>query len=73
MKVHGTSLVALGLEDSPRERNDNPLQCSCLENFMGRGAWQVTVHRVAKSRTLLSLSLEKPLILRKIEGKSRRG
>ena len=32
----------------------NPLQCSCLENPMDRGAWQVTVHRVAKSQTQLS-------------------
>ena len=28
----------------------NPLQYSCLENFMDRGAWQATVHGVAKSR-----------------------
>ena len=27
----------------------NPLQYSCLENPMGRGAWRTTVHRVAKS------------------------
>ena len=32
----------------------NPLQDSCLENPMDRGAWQVTVHRVAKSWTWLS-------------------
>ena len=31
----------------------NPLRYSCLENHMGRGAWQTTVHRVAKSRTRL--------------------
>ena len=34
--------------------NDNPLQHSCLENPMDRGAWQATVHGVAKSRTQLS-------------------
>ena len=28
--------------------NDNPLQYSCLENSMDRGAWWVTVHGVAK-------------------------
>ena len=33
---------------------DNPLQYSCLENSMDRGAWQVTVHGVAKSQTRLS-------------------
>ena len=31
--------------------NDNLLQYSCLENSMDRGAWQVTVHGVAKSWT----------------------
>ena len=31
--------------------NGNPHQYSCLENPMGRGAWQALVHRVAKSRT----------------------
>ena len=29
----------------------NPLQYSCLENPMDRGAWRTTVHRVAKNRT----------------------
>jgi len=36
---------------SPGERNDNLLQYSCLENSMDRGAWQATVHGVAKSQT----------------------
>ena len=31
--------------------NGNPLQYSCLENFMERGAWQATAHGVAKSQT----------------------
>ena len=31
----------------------NPLQYSCLENSMDRGAWQATAHRVAKSQTQL--------------------
>ena len=39
---------------SPGERNSNPLQYSCLENSTDRGAWQATVHWVAKSRTRLS-------------------
>ena len=30
--------------------HSNPLQCSCLENLMDRGAWRAAVHRVAKSR-----------------------
>ena len=33
---------------SPGEGNDNPLQYSCLENPMGRGAWWATVHGLAK-------------------------
>ena len=36
------------------EGNGTPLQYSCLENFMDRGAWWVAVHGVAKSRTRLS-------------------
>ena len=35
-------------EDSPGERSGNPLQYSCLGNLMDRGAWQATVHGVAK-------------------------
>ena len=38
---------------SPGEGNGNPLQYSCL-NLMDRGAWQATVHRVAKSQIQLS-------------------
>ena len=34
--------------------NGNPLQYSCLENLMDRGAWQATVYRVTKSQTRLS-------------------
>ena len=40
-----------GLGRSPGEGNGYPLQYSCLENPMDRGAWQATVHGVAKSRT----------------------
>ena len=43
-----------GLGRSPGEGNDNPLQYSCLENPMDRGAWRATVHRVTKSQTQLS-------------------
>ena len=38
-----------GSERSPGEGKDNPLQYSCLENSMDRGAWWATVHSVAKS------------------------
>ena len=36
---------------SPGGRHGNPLQDSCLENPTDRGAWQATVHEIAKSRT----------------------
>ena len=36
---------------SPGGGHGNPLQYSCLENPMDRGAWQATVHRIAKSQT----------------------
>ena len=42
-----------GLERSPGEGNGNPVQGSCLENPMDRGAWCATVHGVTKSRTRL--------------------
>ena len=46
-----------GLGRSPGERYGYPLQCSCQENPMDRGAWQVTVHGVAKSQTWQKLML----------------
>ena len=39
-----------GLGRSPGGDCGNPLQSSCLENAMDRGAWQATVHRVAQSQ-----------------------
>ena len=43
-----------GLGRSLGEENGYPLHYSCLENSKDRGAWQATVHGVAKSRTPLS-------------------
>ena len=43
-----------GLGRSPGGEHGNPLQYSCLENPLDRGAWRATVHGVAKSRTRLS-------------------
>ena len=42
-----------GLGRSPGRGNGNPLQYSCLENPMDRGAWRAMVHRVKKSQTRL--------------------
>ena len=43
-----------GLGRSPGEGNGNPLQYSCLENPMDRGAWWATVHAVIKGQRALS-------------------
>ena len=39
---------------SPGGGHDNPLQYSCLENPMDRGAWWATVHGVSKSQAQLN-------------------
>ena len=44
-------LQFLGREGHLEKDNGNPLQYSCLENPMDRGAWQAIVHGVAKSQT----------------------
>ena len=64
--VKGASQVALAVKNLPADAGDtrgvgsipgegsgNPLQYTCLENPMDRGAWQATVHRVTKSQTWL--------------------
>ena len=43
-----------GSSRSSAEENGNTLKYSCRENFMDTGAWQVTVHGIAKRRTQLS-------------------
>ena len=54
--AHHAGYLALlpELGRSPGEGNSHPLQYSCLENPMDRGASQATVHGVAKSQTRLS-------------------
>ena len=43
-----------GSERSPGGGNGNPLQYSCQDNPMDKGAWRATVHGVAKTQTQLS-------------------
>ena len=47
-KRHG---INPGWGASPGEEHGSPLQCSCLENPMNRGAWRAIVHGVAQSQT----------------------
>ena len=49
---------------SPGGGHSNTLQYPCLKNPMDRGAWQIIVHRIAKSRTRLSNWTEWSVILR---------
>ena len=49
-----TEVQSLGQEDPLEEGNGYPLQYSCLEYSLDRGAWWATVQRVAKSQTRLS-------------------
>ena len=51
--IRDTGLIP-GLERFPGEGNGNPLQSTCLENSMDRGAWQATVHGLTKSWTQLN-------------------
>ena len=50
-----------GLGRSPGRGNSNPLQYSCLENPMDRGAWRATAHGVTKSQTRLSTHATLPV------------
>ena len=45
---------------SPREGNGYPLQYSCLENSMDRGAWWATVHGITRVRHYLATKLPPP-------------
>ena len=58
--VDGDSGSITGSGRYPGEGNGNPLQGSCLESSVDRGAWWATVHVDAKSRTRLSHSQPEP-------------
>ena len=55
-----------GLGISHEEGNGNPLSYSCLENPMGRGAWQATVHGVTKGQTQLNTRVQHSIVLRNV-------
>ena len=48
-----TGIQPLGWGDPVEKGMANPLQYSCLENSMDRGAWQATVHGIAQSQAQL--------------------
>ena len=52
-----------GSRRPPGEGNSNSLQYSCLENLMDRGAWQATVHGVARVRHDLVTKPPTPAII----------
>ena len=55
LPANAVDLVQIpGSGRSPGVDNGNPLQYSCLENPLDRGAWWATVHGVTESWTLLS-------------------
>ena len=53
MQADASSISRLGR--SPGGGHGSPLQYSCLENPMDRGAWWATVHRITKSQTQLNI------------------
>ena len=55
----GDPSLILGSGRFPGEGNGNPLQYSCLENPMDKGAWRATVHRVTESDATEQLTLTK--------------
>ena len=57
-----------GLGRPPGGRNGNPLQCSCLENSMFRGAWWARAHGVTKSQTDEAISHAGPQHLTHLTG-----
>ena len=48
---------------SPGGENGNPLQCSCLDNPMDRGAWQSTVYGVTESAMTEQLNTQRYVIV----------
>ena len=65
LAMQETRIRSLGQKRSPREGKGYPLQYSCLENSMDRGAWWATVHWGYKESDMtekLILSLSKSLL-----------
>ena len=59
-----------GLGRSPGRGHGNPLQYSCLENPMDRGAWQTTVHGVTRVGHDLVIKPPPPPYLNEVDFKN---
>ena len=74
---HPYCLIHRPMGRCPGGGHSHPLQYSCLENPMGRGAWWAAVHEIAQSRTRLkrlsSSSIEKPLSAGGCDRRTKRG
>ena len=55
-----TQVWSLGQEDALEKKYGNPLQYSCLENPMDRGAWQARVHGVTEVKHDLATKQQQP-------------
>ena len=66
-KDEGDAGLIPSLGKSSGGGNGNPLQYSCLENPMDRGAWQTTVHGVAESQTRLSTHTRNEVLVLQVE------
>ena len=62
----GDTRLIPGSERSPGNQNGYPLQYSCLENLMDRGAWWTTVHGVTRSQAWLKWPSSTACVVRQI-------
>ena len=74
IKVESVIFIIRKIYRIPREGDGTPLQYSCLENPMARGAWWATVHGVTKSWAQLSTYTQTPVtVLGSVNKKSSSG
>jgi len=66
----GDACSILGWGGSPGGGNGNPLQYSCLENLIDRGAWQATVHGVASHASESVLDAKDKIVHEKMPSRS---
>ena len=68
----GGELYSMRDSGLSQRRNGNPLQYSCLENPMERGAWWATFHGVTESQIQLSTGLSDKVTPSRLEGRERK-